>query len=35
MDIACDAIIMYADRHADELEKMAAKRKESSGRMNW
>ena len=24
MDIACDAIIMYANRHADELEKMAA-----------
>jgi pyruvate formate-lyase/glycerol dehydratase family glycyl radical enzyme len=23
MDIACDAIIMYANRHADELEKMA------------
>ncbi len=24
MDIACDAIIMYANRHADELEKLAA-----------
>ena len=24
MDIACDAIIMFANRHADELEKMAA-----------
>ena len=24
MDIACDAIIMYADRHADELEKLAS-----------
>ena len=24
MDIACDAIIMYADRHADELDKLAA-----------
>jgi len=24
MDIACDAIMMYAGRHADELEKMAA-----------
>jgi trans-4-hydroxy-L-proline dehydratase len=24
MDIACDAIIMYANRHADELEKIAA-----------
>jgi len=25
MDIACDAIIMYAGRHADELEKLAVK----------
>jgi len=24
MDIACDAIIMYANRHADELERLAA-----------
>lgn len=24
MDISCDAIIMYANRHADELEKLAA-----------
>jgi trans-4-hydroxy-L-proline dehydratase len=24
MDISCDAIIMYANRHADELDKMAA-----------
>ena len=29
MDIACDAIIMYADRHADELEKLAAEETES------
>ena len=29
MDIACDAIIMYANRHADELEKKAADRKKS------
>jgi formate C-acetyltransferase len=27
MDIACDAIIMYANRHADELEKLAANEK--------
>ena len=24
MDIACDAIIMYANRHADELERLSA-----------
>jgi formate C-acetyltransferase len=30
MDIACDAIIMYANRHADELEKLAGKEKNSS-----
>ena len=24
MDVACDAIVMYANRHADELEKMAS-----------
>ena len=24
MDISCDAIIMYANRHAEELEKLAA-----------
>jgi pyruvate formate-lyase/glycerol dehydratase family glycyl radical enzyme len=29
MDIACDAIIMYANRHADELEKLAVKEKDS------
>ena len=29
MTIACDAIIMYANRHADELEKLAAKEKNS------
>jgi pyruvate formate-lyase/glycerol dehydratase family glycyl radical enzyme len=27
MDIACDAIIMYANRHADELERLAADEK--------
>ena len=27
MDIACDAIIMYANRHAEELEKLAAEEK--------
>jgi pyruvate formate-lyase/glycerol dehydratase family glycyl radical enzyme len=27
MDIACDAIIMYANRHADELEKLAVNEK--------
>ena len=29
MDIACDTIIMYANRHADELEKLAAVEKNS------
>jgi pyruvate formate-lyase/glycerol dehydratase family glycyl radical enzyme len=29
MDIACDAIIMYANRHADELEKMAVDERNS------
>ena len=29
MDIACDTIIMYANRHADELEKLAANEKNS------
>ena len=29
MDIACDAIIMYANRHADELEKLVASEKNS------
>jgi len=29
MEIACDAIIMYANRHADELDKLAAKEKDS------
>jgi len=29
MDIACDAIIMYASRHADELEKLALTEKNS------
>ena len=29
MDIACDTIIMYANRHADELEKLAANEKDS------
>ena len=29
MDIACDAIIMYANRHADELEKLAAVEKDA------
>ncbi len=32
MDISCDAIIMYANRHADELEKMAATEKNQSRR---
>jgi trans-4-hydroxy-L-proline dehydratase len=32
MDIACDAIIMYAGRHADELEKMAAVEKDGNRR---
>ena len=32
MDIACDAIIMYANRHADELEKMALSEKNASRR---
>lgn len=30
MDMACDTIIMYANRHADELEKLAGKEKNSS-----
>lgn len=29
MDIACDAIIMYAGRHADRLEEMASEEKDS------
>ncbi len=29
MDIACDTIIMYANRHADELEKLAVNEKNS------
>ncbi|MCX6253662.1 MAG: glycyl radical protein [Bacteroidia bacterium] len=29
MDIACDAIMMFANRHADELEKLAANEKNS------
>ena len=29
MDIACDAIIMYAGRHADELERLAVSEKDS------
>lgn len=29
MDIACDAIIMYANRHADELKKLALKETDS------
>ncbi len=38
MDIACDAIIMYANRHADELERMASeetdvRRKDELGMM--
>ena len=33
MDIACDAIIMYAGRHADELEKMASKEKDDIRRI--
>jgi trans-4-hydroxy-L-proline dehydratase len=32
MEIACDAIIMYANRHADELDKLAAEEKESKRR---
>jgi trans-4-hydroxy-L-proline dehydratase len=32
MDIACSAIIMYANRHADEIEKMAAEEKNPSRR---
>ncbi|MGM0665852.1 MAG: trans-4-hydroxy-L-proline dehydratase [Bacteroidota bacterium] len=32
MDIACDAIIMYAGRNADELEKMAAESKDEERR---
>jgi trans-4-hydroxy-L-proline dehydratase len=32
MDITCDAIIMYAGRHADELEKMAALEKDVTRR---
>ncbi|MBS0009966.1 MAG: glycyl radical protein [Bacteroidales bacterium] len=32
MDIACDAIIMYARRNADELEKMAAGARDKQGR---
>ena len=32
MDIACDAIIMYAGRHADELEKMAVTEKDENRR---
>ena len=30
MDIACDAIIMYAGRHADELERLAGSEKDST-----
>ena len=33
MDIACDAIIMYANRHADELEKLADQEKNSERRI--
>ena len=29
MDIACDAIIMYANRHADELQRLAGEEKDS------
>ncbi len=29
MDIACDAIIMYADRYADALDDLALKEKDS------
>jgi formate C-acetyltransferase len=32
MDIACDAIIMYANRHADELDKMASSEKDGHRR---
>ncbi|MEE4215534.1 MAG: trans-4-hydroxy-L-proline dehydratase [Bacteroidales bacterium] len=32
MDIACDAIIMYAGRNADELERMAAESKDEARR---
>ena len=32
MDIACDAIIMYAGRHAEELEKLAADEKDEKRR---
>jgi trans-4-hydroxy-L-proline dehydratase len=32
MDIACDAIIMYANRHADELEKIASFEKNQARR---
>lgn len=40
MEIACDAIIMYANRHADELDRMAAEccdavRKEELARMAY
>ena len=36
MDIACDAIIMYAGRHAEELGNLAAVEKdESRGRANF
>ncbi|MFN8241017.1 MAG: pyruvate formate lyase family protein [Bacteroidales bacterium] len=30
MDVACDAIIMYANRHADELERLASFEKDSA-----
>ncbi|MBP7028097.1 MAG: glycyl radical protein [Bacteroidales bacterium] len=32
MDIACDAIIMYAGRHADRLEEMASEEKDATRR---
>ncbi len=34
MDIACDAIIMYANRHAAELDIMAADEKDPDRKMN-